>query len=186
MFVRLWFVVGVLGIACAVGCSSGAGEAAPTLTLDGLTQDELSGDDAGCAGGVAMEDVASLEARAALAMRVVDAVRAGRCNDVDADARVCRSLFLIGLTDPLVGVALGLDVPTLSELAERHRWALEEGVAAAQGTANPALASALGELVRLDVGTALADGPDAVAAVAIERANPSIVEAIALSERSCG
>lgn len=182
---RVVLCVGVLTTALwAAGCSEALPETlrepAPA-PVDRVT----IADSPDCAGMLTDTDLHSVDARFSLAVDVVDAVRSGRCAEVDDAARVCRSLFLIGLTDPLVGFGLGLDAETLHGLAERYEWTLGEGIAAAEERGNAVLASALGELANLDVGAAIAAGPEDAADIAVERAKPSIVNAIAAAEPSC-
>lgn len=158
----------------------------PELSLEPpVSAVEQSTHDADCARLVNDIDLATVDGRHRAVIVTVDAIRAGRCGSIAADDRVCRALFLIGATDPLVGVGLGLGDATLGELADGHRWALGEGVAAAEANGNADLAGALRELKHLDVGVALAAGPAALASAAVERAATSIIEPIAAAEARC-
>ena len=130
-------------------------------------------------------DLTSIEGRHQVVVATVDAVRAGECDPIAPGDRVCRSLFLIGATDPLVGIGSGLTGSMIDELVEQHVWVLDDGVAAAVANGDNLLAAALTELVALDIADAVAAGPDAVAALAIARAHLSIIEPIAEAEASC-
>jgi hypothetical protein len=115
---------------------------------------------------------------------VIDMIRDGSCPPVDDDHRLCRSLFLIGATDPLVGVGLGLERSQVERLVEWHRWALADGIDAARS--NVAVAEALRAIDQLDVaGVLLGDDPSALAEVAIARASLAIIEPLAAAEQAC-
>lgn len=126
-------------------------------------------------------DTATVEGRFQIVAATVDAVRWGVCDPIEPDARVCRSLFLIAATDPLVAIGAGLTGAAVEQLIEQHVWALAEGRNAAEASGDLALGHALERLSAVVI-----DGGDArLAAVAVERAAPEIVEPIAQAEVTC-
>lgn len=142
-------------------------------------------DESGCDGSMSQADVTSIDGRYRLVMGTVDAVRSGRCDPIARSDRLCRALFLIEVTDPLVGLGLGMDAALMDELVDRHAWSLAEGIAAADANGNSPLAAALADLSALELADALAAGLDHVAALAARRGDPLIIEPIAEAEEHC-
>lgn len=129
-------------------------------------------------------DLATIGDRVETLSQVIDMVQDGACPPADEEHRLCRSLFLIGATDPLVGLGRGLDRAQVERLVAWHRWALADGIDAARG--EPDIAEALRAIERLGVGgIVLGDDPSALADVAIARASPAIIESLAVAERVC-
>ncbi len=178
MFVRIALAL----VALATSCRT---QAAPELVLGPVASSVVTAIEHECARLLDDADLASAEGRHQVVVAVVNAVRAGRCDPIEPEARVCRSLFLIGATDPLVGVGVGLSESLIDELVDHHAWVLEDGAAAAADVGNERLVDALGELASLDLAGALGNGPDGVAAVAIERADPSIIAPLIEAETLC-
>lgn len=178
MLIRIALVLVALTTSCRT-------QTAPELVLGPVASSVVTVIEPECVRLLDDADLASAEGRHQVVVGTVNAVRAGRCDPIEPEARVCRSLFLIGATDPLVGLGVGLPEFMIDELVDHHAWVLDDGAAAAADVGNERLVDALGELASLDLAGALGNGPDGVAAVAIERADRSIIEPIIEAETQC-
>lgn len=129
-------------------------------------------------------DVSDVESRFVAIGEVIEAIQAGTCEPLTGEQRLCRSLFLIGATDPFIGVGLGLSTTQIEQLVEWHHWALSDGAAAAEPGSD--LVTAF-EAMRVFDGGLLAPNadPSVIADAAIARAIPSILEPLAAAEQTC-
>lgn len=182
---RVASVVGA-GLLVVVGLSACRSESLPSLPLTAPVVEPLvfPPGSTGCAEAISRADFTDVDDRLEALGHVIDALRGESCELGDEAHRLCRSLFLIAATDPLVGVGIGLDAGEVEQLIEWHQWALVEGVAAADLLGDTATAHALGALRRIDSGAALASGPELVDAAAA-RADPSIIGPLVAAERAC-
>lgn len=114
---------------------------------------------------------------------VIAAIREDGC--AMNDDRLCRDLFLIGATDPLAGLAAGLDDDQFDQLAEWHRWALADAAIAADLSGDGATSQALRRIDGIAAGVTSASSPAEIADVAVARADRSIIEPLAAAETSC-
>ena len=126
-------------------------------------------------------------ALAAAVDEVVSAVDVGGAGDgcaVDADP-VCAALFLIGVTDPIAALGVGISIDDIGRLAELHHRVLVGGAEAANQHGDVELGGALQAMIDLDVRGAIGRDDAAVAAIAVARTDPAIVGPIASAESYC-
>lgn len=97
---------------------------------------------------------------------------------------LCAAIFLIGATDPVLGVAREVDRPELARLVDLHERVLELAVAIAERADQVAVAGSFRRLSELDT-SAVSAGDDAVVDLLIARSAPEIVAPIAVAERGC-
>jgi len=175
----------------AIGLAACGGASPPTVPLQPVpfesehAQKQVTEPGAlGC--GESLAGVGDPAGRLEIIGEVVEQIQSGSCRPLDDRQRVCRSLFLVGATDPLVALGLGLDGLQIERTIEWHRWALAEGVDAARRTGDGYTAEALSAMSRLEIGAALL-GNDAAALAngATARAEPAIIEPLVAAEQSC-
>lgn len=130
-------------------------------------------------------DLASVVDRLEAIGQVIEMLRQGACATDDHRRRLCRDVFLMGATDPLVGLGLGIEGQQLVDLVQWHQWLIADAVTAAELAGDTVTADALMALGQADAARALADGPAALAALAISRADPMIVDPLAALEQRC-
>lgn len=180
----------------AAGCGGASPETAAPHTLP-LTASTIEaavgpspGEGDGCGGSSTSTGAADADARFELIGRVVTALREGACAPVTDEQRLCRSLFLIGATDPLAGLGAGLTTDQVEQLADWHAWVLAEAATAADLSGDAAAARAIRALQRIDVSGAILAGavgerPPDLADAAIARADATIINPLVAAEARC-
>ena len=98
---------------------------------------------------------------------------------------MCRDLFLAAITDPVAGLGAGLDIDQLRRITPVHHWVLVDAHQAAVALGDEELAVAFLEVSALDLVGALSAGDEAIAEIAIARADPAIVDALSRAEQRC-
>ncbi len=189
-----WRVVVLVVLVVVAGCRQPADERPIGQTLDEVAVIDLEparrpqtgaeGANPSCR--LLLLDVGNPAAELATIEIVVDAVRSGECSSASPQHRMCRDLFLAAITDPIAGIGAGLDANQLERVAEQHRWVLADAREAAVALGDEGLVIALTELAALDVTTAMSAGDEAVVEIAIARADPAILGAVARAEQQCG
>ena len=180
---RVVRVGGFLAMLILGGCR---GEPPPTVSLqaDVATRAEVTSGGADC--GLLSVDASDLAGRFDVIGEAIGAIREGSCPPLGGAHRLCRSLFLIGATDPLVGVGVGLKSTQIEQLVGWHHWALADGIDAARVRGDTAVAEALRAIDQLDLGAALlGEDVSIVAGLAVARADPDIIEPLAAAEQAC-
>lgn len=187
-------VVSAVVVMMAAGCqSTGAPPersaddlAVAALQPDGGNRAQPAGDGEWDTRCVLMSfDTGNAVGRLTLIEAAVDAIRGGKCAAVSPELRMCRSLFLTAATDPIAGIGAGLDAWQLRHLAALHAWAVADGTEAAADLADDELEAAFRRLASLDLVAALSVGDDAVAAIAIARADSTILDPLVRAENDC-
>jgi hypothetical protein len=132
-----------------------------------------------------------LDAIAALELAVTELARAQADSEPTVGSEceasrhpLCAAIFLIGATDPVLGIVREADRPELDRLVDLHERVLELAVALAERADRIALAGSFRRLGELDTSVVSA-GDDAVVALLIARSAPEIVAPIAVAERGC-
>jgi hypothetical protein len=118
--------------------------------------------------------------------RVVEQPEHARAGDCEVSQRpLCAALFLLGVTDPVMGFALGIGRADLARLSELHTTVLGLALSLAEETDHEDLDVALRQLAALDNSVVLDRDENAVADVVIARAAPEIVGPISSAEQGC-
>lgn len=170
----------IVGLLVVAGCRN---EPPPTVPLTPVA----AGSSAvvGCGTPIAAGELPDAAARFDAIGGVVAAIREGGCGVVEADARLCRGLFLIAATDPLAGLAAGLHSDQFDQLAEWHRWALADAAIAAELLGESATEEALRILDGVAASITSANSSTEITDAAVARADRSIIEPLAAAELSC-
>lgn len=96
---------------------------------------------------------------------------------------LCAAIFLIAATDPVA--ALDLDAAGRRRMVDLHEQVLRDATTIAERLGEDRVRAAFEALIDLDVAAAFAADDPGIAAFAVARSAPEVVEAIVAAEQRC-